>query len=90
MLDSAKKIAPYTKKQKSSAWYNSSINIIQQLIEKRTKVLNFIRQNDIPTEEAKNIYIEVKKHIKDVILVAKENWTKQLAEKIHEIAHSSK
>ena len=89
VLDTAKEVAP-DKKHKSSGWYNSSINIIQPLMEKRTKVLDFIRQNNIPTEEAKNMCIEAKRNLKDAISVAKANWTNKLAEQIHEMSHSPK
>ena len=50
-------------------------------MERRTKVLDFIRQNNIPTEEDKNICIEAKRNLKDAISVAKANWTNKLAEK---------
>ena len=57
---------------------------------KRTKVLNFSWQNNLSTEEVKNMCIKAKRNLKDAIIVVKANWTKNLAGKIHEIAHSPK
>ena len=57
-------------------------------MEKRIKVLNFIQQNSIPIEEAKEICIETKRNLKNAIMVAKANWTNKLAAKNHEMAHS--
>ena len=46
---------------------------------KRTKVLNFSWQNNLSTEEVKNMCIKAKRNLKDAIIVAKANWTKKIS-----------
>ena len=78
------------KRNNSAGWFNESKEILQPLFEKRAKTLNNVRQNDIPSPEAKDMCRLANKNLQDAIAVAKANWTSKLADKIHQMSESPK
>ena len=69
------------KRNNSTGWFNDSKDMLQSLFEKRAKTLNNVRQNEIPSSEAKNMCRLANTNLQDVITVAKENWTRKFADK---------
>ena len=60
LISSAKKVGS-SNKSPSSGWYNFSIDLLKPHYDKRTEVLNYTRQANIPTEEANTLCIESRK-----------------------------
>ena len=87
LMSSAKKVGS-SNKTPSSGWYNFSIDLLKPYYDKRTEVLNYTRQANISTEEAKKLCIESRKNLKDAIIIAKSRWTKVLADRIHQMSCS--
>ena len=60
------------KRQKnSSGWYIYSINIIKPLMNKKSELLDSIRQNKFPDSQAKFKAKEARYNLKDCIILAK-------------------
>ena len=59
VMSAAKKIASSNIKG-SPGWFTLSKNVIKPLLEKRSKVLNLIRQSNFPKKQAINMAKEVK------------------------------
>ena len=78
------------KRDNTSGWFNESKEMLQPLFEKRAKTLNNVRQNDIPSSEAKDMCRLANKNLQEAIAVAKENWTSKLVDKIHQMSESPK
>ena len=79
-----------TIKSDSSGWYNHSKHILQPLIDKRSTVLNDIRQLDYSTSEAKEMAKEARKNLSEGISLAKSRWSGKLADRIHDMANYPK
>ena len=88
-MSSAKEVAS-KKKEDSSGWYDFSKNLIDPLMVRRAKILDLVRQGKYSTTQAKIMCKDSKKDLKDVISLAKANWTSHLAERIHEMARNPK
>ena len=56
----------------------------------RAKILDIIRQGKYSTTQAKIMCKDANKNLKDIISIAKANWTYPLAERIHEMARNPK
>ena len=87
LMSSAKKVGS-SNKSPSSGWYNFSIDLLKPHYDKRTEVLNYTRQANLSTEEAKTLCIESRKNLKDAIIIAKSRWTSVLANRIHQMSCS--
>ena len=74
--------------KKSPGWFILSKDILAPLMEKRSKVLNLIRQNNFPQDRAINMAKEVKFNLREGIELAKSKWTEVLANIIHDLANS--
>ena len=59
------------KETESSGWYNFSRNLLKPFMNKRTQVLDIIRQNYFHKDVTQNMAKEVKKHLIDGIELAK-------------------
>ena len=57
---------------------------------KQSKILDLIRQGKYSTTQAKIMCKDTKKNLKDIISIAKANWTSHLAERIHEMVRNPK
>ena len=66
----------------SPGWFILSKDIIKPLLEKRTKVLNLIRKNNFPQEQAIKIARDIKSNLREGIELAKSTWTENLANRI--------
>ena len=62
----------------SPGWFILSKDIIK----KRTKVLNLIRQNNFPQEQAIKMARDIKSNLREGIELAKSTWTENLANRI--------
>ena len=87
VMTAATKSAPSNIKS-SLGWFILSKGIVKPLLEKSSKVLNLIRQNNFPKEEAINMAKEVKFNLRESIQLAKSKWTENLANKIHDLVNS--
>ena len=54
----------------------------KDIIKKRTKVLNLIRQNNFPQEQAIKMARDIKSNLREGIELAKSTWTENLANRI--------
>ena len=77
VMSAAKKSASYNIKD-YSGWCILSKDIIKPLLDKRSKVLNLICQNNFPKEQAINMEKEVKLNLREGIELAKSKWTENL------------
>jgi len=87
VMTAAKKSASSNIKR-SPGWFILSKDIVKPLLEKRSKVLNLIRQNNFPKEPYINMAKEVKFNLRESIQLAKSKWTENLANKIHDLANT--
>ena len=87
VMTAATKSAPSNIKS-SLGWFILSKGIVKLLLEKSSKVLNLIRQNNFPKEEAINMAKEVKFNLREGIQLTKSKWTENLANKIHDLANT--
>ena len=74
----------------SPGWFNFSRDILQLLIDKRTEILNRIRQIDLDPKLAKHLASSARRDVNDGIVLAKQRWTHFLAEKNHKLSDSPK
>ena len=70
----------------SPGWFNFSRDILQLLIDKRTEILNRIRQIDLDPKLAKHLASSARRNVNDGIVLAKSRWTHFLAETIHKLS----
>ena len=89
LMKSSSEVASKTRNN-STGWFNDSKEMLQPLFEKRAKTLNNVRQNNIPSPEAKNMCRSANKNLQEAIAVAKANWASKLADKIHQMSESQK
>ena len=71
----------------SSGLYNHSRHILEPLIDKRSTVLNDIRQLNYSTTTAKEMAKEARKNLSEGIYLAKSRWSGKLADRIHDMAN---
>ena len=81
ILMKSAKVVLTSKKIDSPGWFNVSRNILQPLIDERTKILNKIRQIDLDPKLAKHLASSARRNVNDGIVLAKSRWTNFLAEK---------
>ena len=81
LMKSAKEILP-SKKIDSPGWFNFSRDILQPLIDERTKILNKSRQIDLDPKLAKHLASSARRNVNDGIVLAKSRWTYFLAKKM--------
>ena len=89
VMSSGKEVA-FKKKQDSSSWFSFSKESIDPLMINRANFLDQIRRGNYSTSQAKTMCKDTKKNLKDIIYIAKANWTSHLAGRIHEIARNPK
>ena len=77
-------------RKKSKGSYNFSKNIIQPLVDKRSEVLNSIRQNVFSNEDTISLVKEGNNNLIEGIQFAKNCWSNHLADRIHQMATNSK
>ena len=77
-------------KEKSKEWYNVSKSIVQPLVDKRSEILNSIRQNGYSNEDAINSAKEVRRNLRELIELAKNRWSRHLADRIHQMPQNPK
>ena len=84
-IETAEKVA-LSKEKMPSGWYNCSINIIKPLMDKKSKVLDSIRQNKFPESQAKLKTKEGRQNFKNGIILAKTKWSNHLTKRIHDVS----
>ena len=77
-------------KEKSKGWYDFSEGVIQPLIYKRSEVLHSIRQNIYSNEDAISLAKVVRLNLREGIDLAKDRWSRHLADRIHQIPQNPK
>ena len=76
--------------EKSKGWYFCSNNIIQPLVDKRSEVLNSIRQNIFSDEDTIYFVREARKHLLEGIDLTKKRWSRHLSDRIHQMTNNSR
>ena len=74
----------------NSGWYNLSSDIFKPFMDKRLRILDLIRQNNVDVKTAKSIARTVKNNLQDSIESAKSRWSNHLAERIREMSYLTK
>ena len=59
-------------------------------MDKRLRILDLIRQNNVDVKTAKSIARTVKNNLQDSIELAKSRWSNHLAERIREMSYLTK
>ena len=77
-------------KEKSKGWYNISKSIVQPLVDKRSEILHSIRQNVYSNEDAIILAKEVRRNLREGIELAKNRWSRHLADRIHQMPQNPK
>ena len=89
IIKAAKKIA-LSPEEKSKGLYIYPKIIIQPLVDKRSEVLDSIRQNSLSDEDAISFAREARKKVLEGIEVAKNRWPRHLVDRIHQMAKKSR
>ena len=89
IIKAAKKTA-LSPEEKSKGWYIYSKDIIQPLVDKRSEVLNSIRQNVFSDEDAISFAREARKNVMEETDLAKKRWSSHLTDRIHQMAKKSR